>query len=202
MLVAMGLHHASHSWSTTPEAWVAGAWRGSPTDSPFLSGVGRLIIKDCIMLGRRGRPPWLDSARKYLQSAESRAWTTAIVLLRHRKLTRPTGDRTVKAYLVDSPNAPFRAIEMLRPEPAANQVLVRICASGRQTRWDTKIRAGQAAHARQSLPRGARPGYGRCGRSCRCRTSRRFRCGDEVFRYDGAAFGGRQGTLAEFYRRG
>ncbi len=101
----------------------------------------------------------------------------------------------MKAYLVDSPNASFRAIEMLRPEPAANQVLVRICASGVNP-LDTKIRAGQAAHARQPLP--AVLGLDMAGVVEAVGADvTAFRCGDEVFGMVGG-IGGRQGTLAEF----
>ncbi len=56
---------------TTPEAWVPALGEGVH-GFPFLSGVGRLIIKDCIMLGA-AVVTMADSARKYLQSAESRA---------------------------------------------------------------------------------------------------------------------------------
>ena len=50
--------------ATTPEAWVPAI--GSATHGfPFLSGVGRLIVKDCIMLGA-AVVTMADSAKKYL----------------------------------------------------------------------------------------------------------------------------------------
>jgi NADPH:quinone reductase len=55
------------------------------------------------------------------------------------------------AYLVSEPNGPFTSVELPRPTPAAGQVLVRVHASGVNP-LDTKIRAGQAAHAQQPLP--------------------------------------------------
>ncbi len=57
----------------------------------------------------------------------------------------------MKAMMLDSPNAPFRLIEVACPEPGVNEVLVRIHASGVNP-LDTKIRAGEAAHARHALP--------------------------------------------------
>lgn len=53
---------------TTPEAWVPAL--GSQTHGfPFLSGVGRLIIKDSIMLGA-AVVTMANSAKKYLQKIE------------------------------------------------------------------------------------------------------------------------------------
>jgi NADPH2:quinone reductase len=56
----------------------------------------------------------------------------------------------MNAYIVDTANGEFRQIEVPTPSPAQGQVLVRISASGVNP-LDTKIRAGQAAHAKQSL---------------------------------------------------
>ena len=54
---------------TTPEAWVPAL--GDPHHGfPYLSGVGRLIIKDCIMLGAAVLT-MADSARAYLIQRES-----------------------------------------------------------------------------------------------------------------------------------
>lgn len=57
----------------------------------------------------------------------------------------------MRAYVVNEPGAPFTKVELPRPVPAANEVLVRVLASGVNP-LDTKIRAGKAAHARQPLP--------------------------------------------------
>jgi NADPH:quinone reductase len=57
----------------------------------------------------------------------------------------------MKIYRVEQPNGDF--IEAIAPDPIAKagEVLIRIHASGVNP-LDTKIRAGQAAHARQPLP--------------------------------------------------
>ena len=57
----------------------------------------------------------------------------------------------MKIYRVEQPNGDF--IEAIAPDPVAKagEVLIRIHASGVNP-LDTKIRAGQAAHARQPLP--------------------------------------------------
>jgi NADPH2:quinone reductase len=101
----------------------------------------------------------------------------------------------MKAYVVETANGSFRQAEVPTPVPAEGQVLVRIAASGVNP-LDTKIRAGEAAHAKQPLPailgldmagtvEAVGPGI----------TS--FRVGDEVFGMVGGV-GGIQGTLAEF----
>jgi len=53
--------------------------------------------------------------------------------------------------MVERPGGEFRKAELSRPTLAANQVLVRIAASGVNP-LDIKIRAGKAEHARQPLP--------------------------------------------------
>jgi len=57
----------------------------------------------------------------------------------------------MRALRVEQPGGDFIAVDLPIPEPGAGQVLVRIHASGVNP-LDTKIRAGQAAHARQPLP--------------------------------------------------
>jgi NADPH2:quinone reductase len=57
----------------------------------------------------------------------------------------------MQAYLVETPGGEFRKVEVPRPTPGVNQVLVRISASGVNP-LDAKIRACQAEHARQPLP--------------------------------------------------
>ena len=59
---------------TTPEAWVPAL--GSATHGfPYLSGVGRLIIKDAIMLGA-AVVTMVDSAKSYLNNKHGRALST------------------------------------------------------------------------------------------------------------------------------
>ena len=102
---------------------------------------------------------------------------------------------TMQAAILDAPNAPFRLTAIARPIPEAGQVLVRIVASG-ITPLDTKIHAGQAAHARHPLPNilgmdmagvveAAGPGVSG------------FRRGDEVYGLTGG-IGGLQGSLAQY----
>ena len=57
----------------------------------------------------------------------------------------------MEAYIVEEPGGKFRKTDFPRPALRVNHVLVRITASGVNP-LDTKIRAGKAAHAKQSLP--------------------------------------------------
>jgi NADPH2:quinone reductase len=101
----------------------------------------------------------------------------------------------MRALVLESPGAPFTLTEVPRPTAAPGHVLVRIKASGVNP-LDTKIRAGQAAHARVELPailgmdmagvvEAVGPGV------------TTFHPGDEVYGMVGG-IGGLQGTLAEF----
>jgi NADPH2:quinone reductase len=101
----------------------------------------------------------------------------------------------MKAYVVEAANGSFREVERPTPVPMDGQVLVKICASGINP-LDTKIRAGEAEHAKQPLPavlgmdmagivEAVGPGV------------TAFQPGDEVFGMVGGV-GGLQGTLAEF----
>jgi NADPH2:quinone reductase len=101
----------------------------------------------------------------------------------------------MKIYRLEQPHGEF--IEAIVPDPIAKagEVLVRIHASGVNP-LDTKIRAGQAAHAKQPLPAVLgldmagvveEVGEGVTG----------FKRGDEVFGMTGGV-GGLQGSLAEF----
>jgi NADPH:quinone reductase len=99
------------------------------------------------------------------------------------------------AAVVDHVGAPFRLVSVLRPSPAAGQVLVRVHASGVNP-LDTKIHAGQASHARHPLPgvlgidlAGVVEAVGH--------EATQFRPGDEVYGMTGGV-GGHQGSLAEF----
>lgn len=101
----------------------------------------------------------------------------------------------MRAYVVNEPGAPFTSVQLPRPVPAANEVLVRVLASGVNP-LDTKIRAGKAAHARQPLP--AVLGLDMAGIVEEVGSAvSGFRLGDEVYGMVGGV-GGHQGTLAEF----
>ena len=62
-----------------------------------------------------------------------------------------TTSPTMIAAVVETNDGPFHLREIARPKPGAGEVLVRIQASGANP-LDTKIRAGQAAHAQNPLP--------------------------------------------------
>jgi NADPH2:quinone reductase len=101
----------------------------------------------------------------------------------------------MEAWLVEEPNGDFREVELPRPTLNANQVLVRVRASGVNP-LDTKIRAGKAAHAKQPLP--AVLGLDMAGTVKEVGSGvTAFAVGDEVYGMVGGA-GGLQGTLAEF----
>lgn len=101
----------------------------------------------------------------------------------------------MKAYVVEEAGGGFKAVEIPRPMVGANQVLVRIAASGVNP-LDAKIRAGKAAHARQPLP--AVLGLDMAGIVEEVGSGvTAFRPGDEVYGMVGGV-GGLQGTLAEF----
>jgi NADPH:quinone reductase-like Zn-dependent oxidoreductase len=104
-------------------------------------------------------------------------------------------ENLMEAAVLETPGGAFRVAPVARPTAEAGQVLVRIKASGVNP-LDTKIRAGQAAHARQPLPAilgidlagiVEAIGAGVTG----------FRRGDEVYGMTGGV-GGLQGSLAEF----
>jgi NADPH:quinone reductase len=102
---------------------------------------------------------------------------------------------SMQAAVLDGPKQPFRVASVLRPTPAPGEVLVRIKASGVNP-LDTKIRAGQAAHARHPLP--AILGIDLAGivEAVGPDVSA-FRAGDEVYGMTGGV-GGIQGSLAEY----
>lgn len=99
------------------------------------------------------------------------------------------------AYIVEAADSAFREVQMPKPVPREGEVLVRICASAINP-LDTKIRAGQAAHAKQPLP--AVLGVDMAGvvEESGFRLSN-FRPGDEVYGMVGGV-AGLQGTLAEY----
>jgi NADPH:quinone reductase len=99
------------------------------------------------------------------------------------------------AAVIDAPNAPFKLVEIARPIPGPDHVLVRVKASGVNP-LDLKIWAGQAPHARQPLP--AVLGIDLAGVvEAVGRDVSAFRRGDEVFGMTGGV-GGLQGSLAEY----
>jgi NADPH2:quinone reductase len=101
----------------------------------------------------------------------------------------------MQAVVLEKAGAPFAVTAMARPEPGAGQVLVRIAASAVNP-LDVKIRAGEAAHARQPLP--AILGIDLAGRVESVGPDvTSFRRGDEVYGMTGGV-GGLQGSLAEF----
>jgi NADPH:quinone reductase-like Zn-dependent oxidoreductase len=106
-----------------------------------------------------------------------------------------TTAEAMQAAMLDTPGATFRIAQIPRPHPQPGQVLVRIEASAVNP-LDIKIRAGQAAHARQPLPAilgidlaGAVEAVGEGVTA--------FRPGDEVYGMTGGV-GGLQGSLAEY----
>jgi len=101
----------------------------------------------------------------------------------------------MKALVLETHGAPLRLTEVARPVAAEGQVLVRIHASGVNP-LDTKIRAGNAAHARQPLP--AILGIDLAGTVEDVGPGvTGFRRGDEVYGMTGGV-GGNQGSLAQY----
>ena len=101
----------------------------------------------------------------------------------------------MQAYWIEELNGEFRKRDTPRPTPKTNEVLVRVHASGVNP-LDTKIRAGQAAHANQPLP--AVIGIDMAGSVEEIGPGvTAFRPGDEVYGMVGGV-GGLPGTLAEF----
>jgi NADPH2:quinone reductase len=100
----------------------------------------------------------------------------------------------MKIYRVEQPDGDFLEAVAANPVARAGEVLVRIHASGVNP-LDTKIRAGQAAHARQPLP--AVLGLDMAGVVEEVGEGvTRFKRGDEVFGMTGGV-GGLPGSLAE-----
>jgi len=101
----------------------------------------------------------------------------------------------MEAYIVEEPGGNFRKTDLPHPNLRPNHVLVRIKASGVNP-LDTKIRAGKASHAKQSLP--AVLGVDMAGIVEEIGPGvTAFSRGDEVYGMVGGV-GGLQGTLAEF----
>ncbi|MGA7110237.1 MAG: zinc-dependent alcohol dehydrogenase family protein [Terracidiphilus sp.] len=101
----------------------------------------------------------------------------------------------MKTYVIEEANGPFREVDLVKPDPGPGQVLVKIWASGVNP-LDTKIRAGEAQHAKQPLP--AVLGLDMAGIvESKGPGVAGFQPGDEVFGMVGGV-GGLPGTLAEF----
>jgi len=102
---------------------------------------------------------------------------------------------TMKALLIDAPKADFRLAEVAKPTPREGEISVRIKASGVNP-LDTKIRAGNAAHAGHPFP--AVLGIDLAGVVEQVGPGvTEFHRGDEVYGMTGGV-GGIQGSLAEF----
>jgi D-arabinose 1-dehydrogenase-like Zn-dependent alcohol dehydrogenase len=101
----------------------------------------------------------------------------------------------MRALIVDSAHAPLRLVSIPKPAPGVGQVLVRVAASGVNP-LDGKIRAGQAAHARQPLP--AVLGMDLAGTvEALGEGVKGWTPGDEVYAM-ATGIGGVQGSLAEY----
>jgi NADPH:quinone reductase len=99
------------------------------------------------------------------------------------------------AYVLEKANGPFVRQDLPKPSPGKGQVLVRIHASGINP-LDTKIRSGQAGHAKQPLP--AVLGLDMAGTIELVGPGVTvFEAGDDVYGMV-AGVGGLQGTLAEY----
>jgi NADPH:quinone reductase len=101
----------------------------------------------------------------------------------------------MQAPVAEEKGQPMRLVQVCTPSPGPGQVLVRVAASGVNP-LDTKILAGAAEHARQSLPAilgldmaGVIVGLGE--------GVARFHEGDAVFGMAGGV-GGHPGSLAEY----
>ena len=102
---------------------------------------------------------------------------------------------TMKAAVLEAHGAPFRLAAVARPVAGADEVLVRVAASGVNP-LDLKIREGAAGHARQKPP--AILGLDLAGTVVATGPGvTRFRTGDEVFGMTGGV-GGHQGSLAQY----
>lgn len=102
---------------------------------------------------------------------------------------------TMLAAVVETPEGPFVLREIAQPIPATGEVLVRIRASGTNP-LDTKIRAGQAPHARHALP--AILGMDLAGVVEKVGPGvSTFAPGDEVYGFAGGV-GGLQGSQARY----
>lgn len=102
---------------------------------------------------------------------------------------------SMKAAVLHEVGTPLGITRVTRPTPGKGEVLVRIAAAGTNP-LDTKIHAGEAAHARHPAP--AILGLDMAGTVEAVGPGvSRFRVGDEVYGMVGGV-GGNPGTLAEY----
>jgi NADPH2:quinone reductase len=102
---------------------------------------------------------------------------------------------SMHALILNRYNGPLEYSTLARPEPADGQVLVRIAASGLNP-LDTKIRAGEAEHAKHPLPLVL--GIDLAGTVTALGAGvTRFSVGDKVYGMAGGV-GGIQGSLAQY----
>ncbi|MBX9794279.1 MAG: zinc-dependent alcohol dehydrogenase family protein [Burkholderiaceae bacterium] len=102
---------------------------------------------------------------------------------------------SMRALVIESANAPFISQQIPRPVAGPGQALVEIVASGVNP-LDTKIRSGNAPHAKHPFPAVLGMDLAGVVRSVGAGVER-LRVGDEVYGLAGGV-GGLQGTLAEF----
>lgn len=106
-----------------------------------------------------------------------------------------TAQSTMQSAILDRHGAPFRIASIPVPIPGTGEVRVRIVASGVNP-LDTKIHAGEAAHARHPLP--AVLGLDLAGTVDAVGAAvTRFQVGDAVYGMTGGV-GGIAGSLAEY----
>lgn len=106
-----------------------------------------------------------------------------------------TNDTLMRALILSAVGEPFEEALVPRPSPRSGEVLVRIHASGVNP-LDSKIRAGEAPHARHPLP--AILGMDLAGIVEFVGTDvEDFHIGDEVYGLTGGV-GGLQGSLADY----
>lgn len=102
---------------------------------------------------------------------------------------------SMRALMLDGAGQPLREVRLPVPELRPGHVLVRVRASGVNP-LDSKIRLGQAAHARQPLP--AVLGLDMAGEVVALGAGvQNLRVGDAVYGLSGGV-GGHQGSLAEY----
>jgi NADPH2:quinone reductase len=102
---------------------------------------------------------------------------------------------SMRALVLEAANAPFTFRQVPRPVAGLGQVLVEIVASAVNP-LDTKIRSGNAVHARHPFPAVLGMDLAGIVRSVGAGVER-FRVGDEVYGLTGGV-AGLQGSLAEF----
>src|SRR6187402_670278 len=96
-----------------------------------------------------------------------------------------------RVWTVQQEDGDFVEEDVLRPEPKAGEVLVKIAASG-VCLLDTKIRAGKAGHAKQPLP--AVLGLDMAGTVVEVGEGvTKFKAGDEIYPVNDA--GGRRASI-------